>query len=77
MGSYSRLVEALKPHVQEKDMHDVVTAIELLQGAGDDLGDIVFMWYDEQGEAKDDMIDKARAHILKLQKAIDRIAISQ
>lgn len=78
MGSFSRLYDKLKAlGVSHHDLTDVTIAIEMLKSAGDDLGEIMSMWHDDQGETKDEVVDKAREHIIKLQMCVDRIAISK
>lgn len=79
MGSFSRLVEELKGQsIDTRDIDDVAKAIEALKGAGDDFTDI--LWFGGElclDTDKDKIVDDLREHVIKLQKAIDRIAISR
>jgi hypothetical protein len=77
MGSFSRLYARLAARgVSKHDLTDVTYAIEKLESAGDDLSDILFPWYDGR-QTKDEVVDKARLHLLELSKCVDRIAISR
>jgi hypothetical protein len=88
MGSERRKIETLKGiGVHELDIEDLVKATELLESAGDGFSDILYFWANPKsvGEqvsgglllSKDQVVDALREHILKLQKAIDRISISR